>query len=183
MWNPFVRADAPHALVVGMTGIKMGDQFAQIGCGSAGRLGAIAAKVGLSGRAVAYTPDEASAARARRGGEQAGALIEVEMIPPARLPSDNNVFDLVVIDETDAAIAALPDSQRSAMLHEAHRIVRAGGRVMIVAPGAASGLRAMFATTPPTYDRIEALETQQFRSARVLADREGLLFVEAVKPR
>src|SRR5512135_263331 len=99
----FRRGD-PHALTVGMTGIKMGDRLAQIGCGHGGRLGAIAAKVGLSGRAAAYAPDEASAARARKGGEQAGVLVEVETAAPSRIPADNNSFDVVVIDETDPAI-------------------------------------------------------------------------------
>ena len=183
MLNPFVRAGTPHALVLGMTGVKMGDQLAQIGCGHAGRLGAVAGKVGLSGRAVAYASDEAAAARARKGGEEAGALIEIELNPPSRLPSDNNVFDLVVIDETDHTIATLPEPQRTAMLREAHRIVRPGGRVMIVAPGTQTGLRAWLGGSPASYDRVAALETERFRSARVLADREGLMFVEAVKPR
>lgn|SRR5512140_1400169 len=185
MWNPFVRRGDPHTLAVGMTGVKMGDRLAQIGCGHGGRLGAIAAKVGLSGRAVAYAPDEPSAARARKGGEDAGVLIEVEVSPPGRIPSDNASFDLVVVDETDAAIAALGEPQRAAMLREARRIVRAGGRVMMIATGTASGLGAVFkgGATQASYDRVAALANEQFKSARVLADREGLLFVEALKSR
>lgn len=185
MWFPFARRGDLHALAVGMTGVKMGDRLAQIGCGHGGRLGAIAAKVGLSGRAAAYAPDEASAARARKGGAQAGVLIEVEAAAPARIPSDNSSFDLVVVDETDAAIGGLSEPQRAAMLREARRIVRAGGRVMLIAPGTISGAAAMLRRGAPsaTYDRVKALEQEQFKSARVLADREGLLFVEAVKPR
>lgn len=182
---PFVRQGDPHALAVGMTGVKMGDSLAQIGCGHGARLGAVAAKVGLSGRAVAYAPEEASAARAQKGGEQAGVLIEVDTTPPGRLAAESGAFDLVIVDETDAALAALPEPQRRAMLHEARRIVRPGGRLMIIAPGTASGLGALFKSAPPavSYDRVKLLEAENFKSARVLADREGLLFVEAIKPR
>jgi len=42
-----------------MTGVKMGDRFAQVGCPDGGRLAAVALKVGLSGRAVAIVPDAA----------------------------------------------------------------------------------------------------------------------------
>ena len=73
----FRRRDKPHALFAGMAGVKLGDRVAQIGCAHGGRLAAIAAQVGLSGRAVVVVPDEASAARARKGGSQAGVLIEV----------------------------------------------------------------------------------------------------------
>ena len=63
----FLKRDDPHSLVIGMTGVKMGDRVAQIGCAHGGRLGAVAGKVGLSGRAVAIVPDEPSSARARKG--------------------------------------------------------------------------------------------------------------------
>ena len=56
---PFLRKTDPHALAVAMTTVKMGDQLLLIGCADGGRLGAIAVKVGLSGRAVAVVPDEA----------------------------------------------------------------------------------------------------------------------------
>src|SRR5947209_16872776 len=82
----FLKKDNPHLLIVGMTGVKMGDAFVQIGCAHGGRLAAVAAKVGLSGRAAAVAPDEQSAARARKAAEEAGVLIDVEVAPPHRLP-------------------------------------------------------------------------------------------------
>ena len=54
--------DDPFTLVVGMTGVKMGDRLVQVGCADGGRLAAVASKVGLSGRAVAvHTKKEAGA--------------------------------------------------------------------------------------------------------------------------
>ena len=75
---PFLRKNDPHALAVAMTSVKMGDQLAEIGCADSGRLGAIAARVGLSGRAVAVVPDDAAATRAQRGAAEAGALVEIQ---------------------------------------------------------------------------------------------------------
>src|SRR5260370_40302601 len=96
----FLKRQDPHTLAVSMTGVKMGDQFVQVGCAHGGRLGAIAGQVGLSGRAVVVAPDEASAARARKGAAEAGVLVEVEVASPTRLPIEDGGFDLALIDDT-----------------------------------------------------------------------------------
>src|SRR5262249_32075046 len=79
--NPFVRRADTHTLLVSMTSVKLGDRVAFIGCAHGPRMAAVAAKVGLSGRAVVVAPDETSAARARRGAERAGVLVEIENAP------------------------------------------------------------------------------------------------------
>ena len=91
---PLRRRGDPYLLVVGMCGVKLGDRLLQIGCAHSGRLGAVAAGVGLSGRAVAVVADDASAAQARKGAAQAGALVEVEIAPLSSLPVDAGAFDL-----------------------------------------------------------------------------------------
>jgi len=40
----FLKRDNPYTLVVGMTGVKMGDRLLQVGCAHGARLGAVAAK-------------------------------------------------------------------------------------------------------------------------------------------
>jgi len=107
MLNPFQRSGDPYMLIVGMTGVKMGDSVAHIGCAEGGRMAAVAAKVGLSGRAVAIVPDQASAARARKGAAQAGVLVEIEIAPPTHLPADEASFDLAVVDDTDGLLGTL----------------------------------------------------------------------------
>src|SRR5947209_11104847 len=96
----FLKRQNRHALAVSMTAAKMGDRLLQVGCAHGGRLGAVAMKVGLSGRAAAVVPDEASADRARKGGAEAGVLVDVEVAPPSRLPHADRSFDLVVADDT-----------------------------------------------------------------------------------
>src|SRR3989442_12669909 len=100
----FLKRDDPHSLVVGMTGVKMGDRVAQIGCAHGGRLGAVAGKVGLSGPAVAIVPDEPSAARARKGAADPGALVELEVAPARRLPVERGRFDLPGADDAAGVI-------------------------------------------------------------------------------
>ena len=182
---PFQRKNDPHMLAVGMTSVKMGDQIAQIGCVDGGRLGAIAAKVGLSGRAVAIVPDAASAERARKGAAEAGVLVEVEISPPTRLPLEDNAFDLVVVDDTRGLFATLRPEDRVVVVREALRILRPGGRVMVIGAVPRGGLGAVFtrAQSGPPFDPSPSLEADGFKFVRVLAEREGLRFVEGVKPR
>ena len=71
----FLKRSDPYLLIVGMTGVKMGDAFVQVGCADGGRMAAVAGKVGLSGRAAVVAPDEPSAARARKAAEDAGVLV------------------------------------------------------------------------------------------------------------
>lgn len=179
------RRDDPFMLIVGMTGVKLGDRFVQVGCAHGGRLAAVAAKVGLSGRAVAVVPDETSAERARRGAEQAGVLVELEIAPPTRLPLDDASFDLAIIDDTGGFFAGLRADDRVAAIREARRILRPGGRVMVIGTTPRGGLAALFtrAKSALPFDPTPLLTADEFKSVRTLAERDGLVFVEALKPR
>jgi SAM-dependent methyltransferase len=181
----FLRLGNPYQLVVGMSGVTMGDRIVQIGCADGGRLAALAAKVGLSGHAVAVVPDESSAARARKGAAGAGVLVEVEMAPPSRLPVESGSFDVAVIDDTGGFAGALTPEARVAMLREVHRALRLGGRAMIIGAAPRGGLGALLtrAESGPDFDAIAALSAEGFKAVRRLAEREGLSFVEGVKPR
>jgi ubiquinone/menaquinone biosynthesis C-methylase UbiE len=189
MLNPFRSGANPYGLVVGMTGVKMGDRLVQVGCAHGGRLGAVAAKVGLSGRAVAIVPDAPSAARARKGAAEAGVLVEVEVAPPTHLPLDADAFDLALVDDTGGLLGTMRAEDRVAAIRELVRVVRPGGRVMIVGVAPRGGLGALLtrAQSGPPFAAsglaLEALKADGFRSVRTLAEREGLVFVEGIKPR
>lgn len=194
MLNPFRSGSDPHLLVVGMTGVKLGERFAQIGCAHGGRLGAVAAKVGLSGRAVAIVPDDGSAARARKGAADTGVLVDVDIAPSTRLPVEDEGFDLVVIDDTGGFLGTMGADDRRATIREALRILRPGGRLMVIGNAARGGLGASWGQTltwalltrrpaGPPLDAAPALQIDGFKSVRTLAEREGLVFVEGIKPR
>jgi ubiquinone/menaquinone biosynthesis C-methylase UbiE len=185
MW---IKRHDPYQLIVGMTGVKLGDRFVQIGCAHGGRLAAVAAKVGLSGRAVAIVSDEASARRAQKAAESAGVLVEVETGPPTRLSADDAAFDIAVIDDSGGFFSALSAADRTAAVRELARVVRPGGRLMIVGSTPRQGLAALLSRgseTPAlaTADAVKWLEADGFRGVRTLAAREGLVFVEGIRPR
>jgi SAM-dependent methyltransferase len=187
--NPFAKSGNPHLLEVGMVGTKMGERFVQIGCAHGSRLGAVAAKVGLSGRAVAIVPDEASAERARQGAAQHGVLVEVEVAPVTTLPVEDGGFDVAVIDDTGGLVHAIRPEDRTALMSELFRILRPAGRAIVVGAIPQAGLGAIFkrGTGQPSFAASgamhELLTLAGFRPVRTLAERDGLVFVEAAKPR
>lgn len=183
--NPFKKHSESHMLVVGMAGVKLGDRFAQLGCASGGRMAAVARQVGLSGHAVAVVPDDASAARARKGAADEGVLVEVEVAPLTSLPLPDAGLDLVIVDETEGLLATMTTGDREAAIREAARVLRPGGRIMVIASGPRPGVSGLFARSKPSppLDVNAALTGQGFRSVRTLAEREGLTFIEGIKPR
>lgn len=187
--NLFRRTSNSHALMLGMTAVKMGDRMLQIGCAHGGRLAALAGKVGLSGRACLAVDSEAEAARARKGAAQAGVLVEVEVTPLTSLPFEADAFDLVVVDDTGQLMGARSEADRTALMHETLRVLQPGGRVLVVESTGGGGLSGLFGGKPPEseYTRggggVAALQAGGFQSARQLAEREGLAFVEGMKGR
>jgi SAM-dependent methyltransferase len=187
--NPFTRRSDPHLLAVSMTGVKMGDRVAFVGCAHGGRLAAVASKVGLSGRAVAIAPDGRAAELARKGAEQLGVLVEIEVAPPTELPLEDGAIDLAVVDDTDNLLGSMRAEQRVASIRELVRILRPGGRVILVGAAPVAGFGKLFTHTPPgppfaaSGEANRALEADGFGIVRTLAEREGLVFVEGIKPR
>src|SRR4051794_25248835 len=187
--NPFARKSDPHLLAVSMTGVKMGDRVAFVGCAHGGRLAAIASKVGLSGRAVAVVPDDRAAALTRKGAEQAGVLVEIEVSPPPALPIENSAIDLAVVDDTGGMLAMIPATDRVAAIRELVRVLRPGGRVMFIGAGPVAGLARLVTRAPApasltaSGDVNPTLASNGFSIVRTLAEREGLIFVEGIKPR
>ena len=184
-FNFFTRRGDAYALVVGMTGVKLGEQVAQLGCSDGGLLGAVAKRVGLSGRFVAYVPDQASAERARRGAADAGVLVDVEAAPSARVPANGNMFDIVLIDDTDWYLSGMETARGAETLREGLRILRPGGRLMVIGATGAEGLGRwlMAGRRRRSLDQEDALQANGFALARRLAERDGYIFIEAIRPR
>ena len=188
--NPFARRDNQHQLAVGMTGVKMGDRLLEVGCADGGRLAAIAAKVGLSGRAVAVVPDEAAAARLRKGAAREGVLVEVEVAPASSIPAGEADFDVAIVDDTRDFAGAMGEADRAALIRELLRVLRPGGRAIFMGSMTpTSGLGALLAANRgglffvATGGASDALSAGGLTSVRTLADHEGLVFVEGIKPR
>ncbi len=187
--NPFARKSDPHLLAVSMTGVKMGDRVAFVGCAQGGRLAAIASKVGLSGRAVAVVPDERTAGLVRRAAEQFGVLVEIQVTSLLHMPLEDGSIDLAVVDDTAGLFGGMAAGDLAAAVREVVRVLRPGGRVILIGAASPTGLAALLARAPasPPFaasgEANLALSENGFSIVRSLAEREGLVFVEGIKPR
>jgi len=156
-------------LPIAMSGVRMGERALQIGIDAPTLVGAIAAKVGLSGHAAVAVGDEAAAASARSAAEKAGVLVDLQVAPLHTLPFANDSFDVIVVHAKSGWLASLDDAARQAVLREAHRVLRGGGRLIAI--------------EGPTGSTIDALQLAGFKATRILAERDGYRFTEGLKPR
>ena len=171
------KTETSEPLIVAMTAVRMADRLLVIGCGEPKLIAQIALKPGLTGRACAVDEHGERAARAGTTAQNEGALLEVETAPPTMLPYDRESFDVVVVNHLLPGLSA---DRRVAALAEAARVLRPGGRCVVVQPGRRSGLAGLLGGQPAmTAAEVEqAMNAAGFRAVRTIAEREGLLFVE-----
>jgi SAM-dependent methyltransferase len=175
-------------LLMAMSAVRMGERLLQIGIDDTMQLGALAAKVGISGHAAIAVFDERSADRARAAVANAATLADIVVTREGALPLDAESFDVGIVNSVGGLLVALDPAVRARLLAELFRVMRTGGRVITVEPGTPSGLRALFAPAPKVdeeYERsggtVSALQSAGFRPVRLLADRDGLRFTEGLK--
>jgi ubiquinone/menaquinone biosynthesis C-methylase UbiE len=175
----FRQGPGPHDLAVSMIGVKLGDRLLQIGCADGGLFAALASKTGLTGRAAAIDPSENAVGRATRVAEREGVLVEISSAPLAPLPFENGSFDVVVLFD---ALRPLTPEARTAALAEALRVLRAGGRAVVVEPAPRAGLAGLLGPrNDPLYSAEEWLRSAGLKAVRVVAERDGQRFVEGVR--
>jgi ubiquinone/menaquinone biosynthesis C-methylase UbiE len=153
-------------LIAQMVGTRLGDRVLVIGGGDGRLVAAVGAPTGLTGRVTAVEPDATAANQVELAATAAGVLVEVASAPVERLPFEDAAFDVVVVP-MPATVAAL-----AAAMTDAWRVVRTGGRAMVIT---AAGVPAPAAV-------IAQVGQSGFRAARLLADREGLAFYESSRP-
>jgi ubiquinone/menaquinone biosynthesis C-methylase UbiE len=185
----FFRKSTPIApLPLTMTGVKMGERLLQIGLDSASLTAALAAKVGMSGNAAHILNKDTDVTRARDAAAKAGAASDVRLVSTYRsFPFDDESFDLIVIHSMHGLLAGMAPYTRVRCLEEAHRVLRQGGRTIVIEPEPRGGLGGLFRTYQvdshyaATGETIGALKAEGFKPVRVLADREGYRFIEGMK--
>jgi ubiquinone/menaquinone biosynthesis C-methylase UbiE len=170
-----------------MAGVKLGERLLQIGVDDAVLAGQLAAKTGLSGTAAHMVSSDHDAVQVQRGAKKVGVLVEVRVGMLDRLPFDDDAFDLVVVHSAHAQLASATDAERVAVLRDARRVLRPGGRLIAVEAGTANGVRSLLRSAPAAqaaYDATggtpAALRQAGFGAVRDLGDREGLKFAEGL---
>lgn len=170
-------------LAVTMSGVRLGEKALQIGEGDIRVMALIAARTGLTGRAVIAVLNEHSAGQVRRAIDDAGALAEVGVMDQGDRP-DDGAFDVIVVHDVLQTIASAQAAVRSGWLQLCYRVLRGGGRIVTIERGSPVGFRGWFSGVKDVRAPGEseaALASAGFTGVRVLGDREGLRFVEGFK--
>jgi len=178
----FFKHSTLDPLSVSMVGVKLADRVLVIGCRDPKLIAALAIKAGLTGRICAIDSSEALVQEAERVTLAEGALAEFTTGTLVPLPYEASSFDVVVLRD----VVRIPDApDPRAIAAESNRVLRPGGRCMVI-----DGLgrvktwmweRSMPANPEAAKTMTDALMAAGFVAVRTLAEREGVLFLEAMR--
>jgi ubiquinone/menaquinone biosynthesis C-methylase UbiE len=153
-------------LIAQMVGTRLGDRVLVVGGGDGRLVAAVGRPTGLTGRVTAVETAAATGNKVELEATSSGVLVEVLTAPIERLPFEDAAFDVAVVPMPPS-----PD-ELARFLTDVWRVVRAGGRAMVIARSAA----------PPTDQILSALKVAGFRAGRLLSHRDGLAFYESSRP-
>src|SRR3954470_24146917 len=140
-WWP-LRKSSIESLSVSMAGVKLGDRLLMVGCTDPILLAQLAGKTGLTGRALAVDEREGVAAAAETIATREGALGETSSAPWTSLPVESGSFDVAVVRDV---LPHLPAHRRAACIAEVGRVLRPGGRCLVIDGNVRKGLSALVA--------------------------------------
>ncbi len=170
---------------VSMIGLQLGNRVLQIGHSDPHLIALLAAKIGVTGQASALVADDAARETLNRAAAARGVLVDVKVAPIRTPPFAQGWFDVVVIPEL---IGAMRPHERVGTLQGARQVLRVGGRCLVIEPAPRGGLGALFSarSLDPHYraqgGAAAALRAEGFKPVRTLAERDGRLFIEGMKP-
>ena len=176
------RRSTLDPLSVSMVGVKLADRVLVVGCRDPLLIASLAIKAGLTGRTCAVDRVEGLVREAERVALAEGALVEFKAEEIVPLPYDSDSFDVVVLRDV---VRGLDAPNPHALAAECLRALRKGGRCMVI-----DGLGPVKSwmwerTTPPNREAekvmTDAMTSAGFVAVRTLAERNGVLFLEAVK--
>jgi len=167
-------------LILVMAAVRMGDRLLVVGAEVPKVLAQLALKPGITGRTCLVDEDEVRVQRALGVAESEGGLVEAQTSPVTALPYDAATFDIVVVNHL---LPRLRADLRAQCLSEAARVVRGGGRCVVIQAGRRGGIAGLLSGGGgmPSTEVEVLLNAAGFRAVHTLAEREGLLFVEGAR--
>ena len=176
----FRKAPPQDPLIVAMSGARLGQRMLVVPGSDLQVLVDVAAKVGLTGRAVALVAGAGARQRVQDRTTAQGVLVETESLTlPFPLPEAE--FDVAIVDDRAPRLDA---HSTTGLLPELVRVVRPGGRLLVLVPAPSSPLAGLFGAEPAAPDvskLLGSLGRSGFTAARLLGVRQGTAFVEAVR--
>jgi ubiquinone/menaquinone biosynthesis C-methylase UbiE len=180
------RAARLEPLTITMSGVRMGERLLQIGIDDGTTVGLLAKKIGLSGANTLAAADDAEARRARAAADAAGVFIDVQVTGYAAMPFPAESFDVAIVHAARGRLASLAPEQRVFSLQEVRRVLRRGGRIVVIEAAPRGGLAGLL--RPHHVDEHYArgggaegaLRAEGFKPVRLLGEVEGLRFTEGL---
>jgi len=179
------RREMPASMstAVAMTGARGGDRVLVVGSGEPSLPPQITKVTGLSGHVIVADRAEGAAKRVEAAAQRAGAFVEFEDAAPTKLPFPDDDFNVVVANHR---LSNLTDSDRVQCLIELRRVLKPGGRAIAIEAAARAGFLGVLpgrAAAISIADLQAAFERAGWRTPRELATKDGVLYLEALKPR
>lgn len=109
-----------------LAAVRAGERVLDIGCGTGTTAIAAARRVGSNGAVAGVDVSEEMIAAARR---KAGGAIDFQVSDALALPFPDATFDAIFLT---TVLHVVPPSERAAVLREASRVLRNGGRLLLV---------------------------------------------------
>jgi hypothetical protein len=170
---------SPHHTALAMIGAKPGASLLVVGASNPALAAELALITGLNGRTVVASADGAGAEAVQTAAARAGALVDFEPCAGSSLPFDAAAFDVVVLQRQMTGDAG------SAIVNDAVRVTRTGGRVIAIEGEIRTGLLASMRRTADPGASGEALAATLTAAGliavRVLGESEGVVYAEGRK--
>jgi ubiquinone/menaquinone biosynthesis C-methylase UbiE len=170
-----------HHTALAMIGAKPGSQVLVVGAADSRLAAAVAAVTGLNGRTLVVDPSPDAQRSVETAAADAGTLVEFEQRSFSSTAAESGAFDIVVLSKSLGVSGEHPAD----VVSEALRVVRTGGRIVAIEGESTAGLFSALRRRPPsalTGDAIrDLLMAAGLRAARVLAETEGVTYVEGSK--
>ena len=176
----FRSGPPPHQTALAMVGAKAGSSVIVVGARDPALTAEIALVTGLNGRTLVVDPSGEERSRIEAAAASAGALVDVETAPLTSLPLADGASDIAVITDLGDA------RSRDQIVREAARVVRPGGRVVVIEGKKTAGLRKLW-TGGGGSDVIAAdeiltlLGAAGLRATRLLGSAEGISYFEGTR--
>jgi SAM-dependent methyltransferase len=174
----FRKRQPQEPLIVSMSGVRLGQRIVGLVGRDARLFLDAAAKVGITGRACAIAGADTTPDRIEQAAASAGVLVDA--VPfESPLPLDAGSFDLAIVDGRSPEEAQAD----ATLLADLARVLRPGGRVLIVVRAPVAPFEGLFgrqSRPPDVSSLIHALTVAGFTAARLIAAHGGNGFVEAV---
>ena len=173
--------DQPFAPAVAMVGVKGADRVLFVGAGMPDLVGAVGAITSLNGQTTVVDRQDGAEPRIMAAAKAAGALVDYEDAPLTMLPFDAGSWDVAVLVDGLTPLGA----NAGAVLSEAVRVLRSGGRLVLFDRVSRPGLFGLFRnpveSVQPAETITSTLTAAGLRGVRLLAEVDGVRYFEGTK--